>query len=84
MYIYIGMDDSSTEVRQLLSALMEKAILAEEQGIDKAGDREISMALFGLQRMGSKQTKNLKRFKPEDNKKEILGIYKNVCIFVYI
>jgi hypothetical protein len=78
------MDDSSTEVRQLLSALMDKAILAEEQGIDKAGDREISMALFGLQRMGSKQTKNLKRFKPEDNKKEILGIYEHIRIFIYI
>ena len=41
------MDDSSTEVRSLLTALMEKSISAEEQGIDKAGDREISMALFG-------------------------------------
>ena len=42
-----GMDDSSPEVRGLLTALMEKSISAEEQGIDKAGDREISMALFG-------------------------------------
>ena len=41
------MDDSSPEVRSLLTALMEKSISAEEQGIDKAGDREISMALFG-------------------------------------
>jgi hypothetical protein len=42
------MDDSSVEVRDLLSALMDKSISAEEQGIDKAGDREISMALFGM------------------------------------
>ena len=41
------MDDSSPEVRHLLTALMDKAIAADEQGIDKAGDREISMALFG-------------------------------------
>ena len=27
---------------------MDKSISAEEQGIDKAGDREISMALFGM------------------------------------
>ena len=32
---------------------MAKAIAAEEQGLDRASDREISMALFGLQRMGS-------------------------------
>ena len=31
---------------------MAKAIAAEEQGLDRASDREISMALFGLQRMG--------------------------------
>ena len=43
----IGMDDSSKEVRSLLTSLMNKSITAEEQGIDKAGDREISMALFG-------------------------------------
>ena len=42
-----GMDDSSPEVRELLTALMNKAISADEQGMDKAGDREISMALFG-------------------------------------
>ena len=42
------MDDSSVEVRDLLNALMDKSISAEEQGIDKAGDREISMALFGM------------------------------------
>ena len=50
-YTYVltaGMDDSSVEVRDLLSALMDKSISAEEQGIDKAGDREISMALFGM------------------------------------
>ena len=41
------MDDSSKEVRSLLTSLMNKSITAEEQGIDKAGDREISMALFG-------------------------------------
>lgn len=44
----VGMDDSSVEVRDLLNALMDKSISAEEQGIDKAGDREISMALFGM------------------------------------
>ena len=32
---------------------MAKAIAAEEQGLDRASDREISMALFGLQRMGA-------------------------------
>lgn len=47
-----NMDDGSSEVRAVLTALMEKAIPANEQGIDRAGDREISMALFGLQRMG--------------------------------
>ena len=31
---------------------MDKAIPAEEQGQERAADREISMALFGLQRMG--------------------------------
>lgn len=41
------MDDSSPEVRNLLTALMDKAISADEQGLDRAGDREISMALFG-------------------------------------
>jgi hypothetical protein len=41
------MDDSSPEVRNLLTALMDKAIPADEQGLDRAGDREISMALFG-------------------------------------
>ena len=46
----IGMDDSSKEVRSLLTSLMNKSITAEEQGIDKAGDREISMALFGTLR----------------------------------
>lgn len=49
MYLHtVGMDDSSVEVRDLLNALMDKSISAEEQGIDKAGDREISMALFGM------------------------------------
>lgn len=43
----LGMDDSSPEVRNLLTALMDKAIPADEQGLDRAGDREISMALFG-------------------------------------
>jgi hypothetical protein len=42
------MDDSSPEVRNLLTALMDKAIPADEQGLDRAGDREISMALFGI------------------------------------
>jgi hypothetical protein len=42
-----GMDDSVPEVRALMTALMDKAIAAEEQGLDKAADREISMALFG-------------------------------------
>ena len=42
-----GMDDTVPEVRTLMTALMDKAITAEEQGLDKAGDREISMALFG-------------------------------------
>jgi hypothetical protein len=44
----LGMDDSSPEVRNLLTALMDKAIPADEQGLDRAGDREISMALFGI------------------------------------
>ena len=48
-----GMDDSSVEVRDLLNALMDKSISAEEQGIDKAGDREISMALFGTKKIVS-------------------------------
>lgn len=48
-----GMDDCYPEVRRLLAVLLAKAIDASEQGIDKAGDREISMALFGLQKMGS-------------------------------
>jgi len=47
-----GMDDSLYEVRELLSALMDKAVVAEEQGAQYCKDREISMALFGLQRMG--------------------------------
>jgi hypothetical protein len=46
-YTFLGMDDSSPEVRNLLTALMDKAISADEQGLDRAGDREISMALFG-------------------------------------
>jgi hypothetical protein len=46
-YMFLGMDDSSPEVRNLLTALMDKAISADEQGLDRAGDREISMALFG-------------------------------------
>jgi hypothetical protein len=46
-HTFLGMDDSSPEVRNLLTALMDKAISADEQGLDRAGDREISMALFG-------------------------------------
>jgi hypothetical protein len=42
-----NMDDESVEVRELLAALMERAIPASEQGMDKAKDREISMAIFG-------------------------------------
>ena len=45
--MFLGIDDSSPEVRNLLTALMDKAISADEQGLDRAGDREISMALFG-------------------------------------
>lgn len=41
------MDDNCPQVRKLMAALMDKAIPAEEQGMDRAGDREISMALFG-------------------------------------
>lgn len=47
------MDDTYPEVRRLLSLLMDKVIAPNEQGLDKAKDREISMALFGLQKMGS-------------------------------
>ena len=68
-----GMDDSSVEVRGLLTALMDKSIGADEQGIDKAGDREISMAMFGLQRMGSKQSSS-KRYFPSDSKPEVLRV----------
>lgn len=46
------MDDGAAEVRAVLRALVSKAIPAEEQGVDQATDREISMALFGIQRMG--------------------------------
>lgn len=53
----VGMDDCYPEVRRILAALLQRAIGASEQGIDKAGDREISMALFGLQRMGSDPSK---------------------------
>ena len=70
-----GMDDSSPEVRGLLTALMEKSISAEEQGIDKAGDREISMALFGLQRMGAKQSAT-RKYQPNDSKPEVLRVLK--------
>ena len=48
-----SVDDSIVEVKELLTALMDKAVAADEQGIDRAVDREISMALFGLQKMGS-------------------------------
>ena len=71
-----GMDDTSPEVRGLLTALMDKSIEADEQGIDKAGDREISMALFGLQRMGSKSTN--KRFSTSDSKPEVFRVLKYI------
>ena len=45
-----GMSDEVPEVRALLHALMIKAVAAEEQGAQFCKDREISMALFGLQR----------------------------------
>jgi len=45
-------DDNVPEVKTLLTALLDKAIDASEQGIDRATDREISMALYGLQKMG--------------------------------
>ncbi|KAJ1430810.1 hypothetical protein B484DRAFT_479103 [Ochromonadaceae sp. CCMP2298] len=45
-------DDCYPEVRRLLDVLLDKAIDANEQGFDAAKDREISMALFGLQKMG--------------------------------
>jgi hypothetical protein len=47
-----NMDDMSSEVRMLLNALIEKSVSADEQGADPCVDREISMALFGLQKMG--------------------------------
>jgi len=47
-----SMDDCYPEVRRLLDVLLDKAIDADEQGFDMAEDREISMALFGLQKMG--------------------------------
>lgn len=47
-----NMDDSVPEVRNLLSALMDKAVVANEQGAQFCKDREISMAMFGMQRMG--------------------------------
>jgi hypothetical protein len=43
-----SMDDSSAEVRRVMNALMDKTISAEEQGMEQACDREISMALFGF------------------------------------
>ena len=42
-----NMEDHYPEVRRLINVLLDKAIDADEQGIDKATDREISMALFG-------------------------------------
>eukprot|EP01038_Epipyxis_sp_PR26KG_P005889 gene5889-8124_t len=53
-----SMDDSHPEVRKLMNALIDKAISAEEQGEDRAEDREISMALFGLQKMGISNRKS--------------------------
>ena len=50
-----SMDDSSPEVRAVMRALMAKAIPAHEQGLDQVTDREMSMALFGIQRMGGHQ-----------------------------
>lgn len=51
-----SMSDEHIEVRELLSALLEKSILADEQGIDRVTDREISMALMGIKEMGGLQT----------------------------
>ena len=45
-----NMDDSYPEVRRILSVLMDKAIAADEQGMDRVTDRAISMALFGKMR----------------------------------
>jgi hypothetical protein len=47
-----NMDDSFPEVRNVLSALIGKSVSSTEQGMQMCKDREISMALFGLQRMG--------------------------------
>lgn len=47
-----NMDDSFPEVRSVLSALVNKSVSSAEQGMQMCKDREISMALFGLQRMG--------------------------------
>jgi hypothetical protein len=47
------MDDGFPEVRNMISALISRSVSAEEQGMQVCGDREISMALFGLHRMGT-------------------------------
>ena len=72
-----GMDDSSPEVRNLLTALMEKSIPADEQGADRASDREISMAMFGLQRMGTKSVP-LKKGGPDIPSSEVLKVLKYI------
>ena len=43
--------EETTEVKLLMDELMNKSILATEQGNDQVSDREISMALFGMQKM---------------------------------
>ncbi len=43
--------EETTEVKLLMNELMNKSILATEQGNEQVSDREISMALFGLQKM---------------------------------
>jgi hypothetical protein len=47
-----NMEDYYFEVRELLKALIDKSVPADEQGAQICKDREISMALFGLQKMG--------------------------------
>ena len=72
--------NESPEVRDLMNALVTKSIFADEQGIDRVTDREISMALMGIKCMGGAVTSgvSLREGHRSDASKELREVLK-VC-----